>query len=196
MEQEIKIEEPLFIITEDGTEPEEYPEPIIAASNPEPVTVTCPLCGEVIEIPLYDSMDRTDALIAHIRKEHARSQMAMGDSNFHSLMLHAVADMYGPGGIIIDEAKARSSPCHCVTYDKEKKLCFSPGIVGGLTDEQEKVYCPTTEEVEAPGLRKRLVDWQGSVKVCKTEMPPTDGIIRLETYLKCMSRELSRRGEE
>lgn len=33
-------------------------------------TVTCPICGKVIEIPGYDSISRTEALKRHIEKEH------------------------------------------------------------------------------------------------------------------------------
>jgi len=32
----------------------------------QPVTTVCPLCGEVIEIPQFDSMTRSDALRDHI----------------------------------------------------------------------------------------------------------------------------------
>ena len=31
-----------------------------------PVTTVCPLCGEVIEIPQFDSVTRTDALRDHL----------------------------------------------------------------------------------------------------------------------------------
>ncbi len=34
------------------------------------VTVTCPICNKVIEIPQYDSITRSDALKQHIEKEH------------------------------------------------------------------------------------------------------------------------------
>lgn len=35
------------------------------------VTVTCPICGKVIEIPQYNSVTRTEALRRHIEKEHS-----------------------------------------------------------------------------------------------------------------------------
>jgi len=35
------------------------------------VTVTCPICDKVIEIPQYNSVTRTDALRRHIEKEHS-----------------------------------------------------------------------------------------------------------------------------
>ncbi|MDP3880176.1 MAG: ArdC family protein [Dehalococcoidales bacterium] len=35
------------------------------------VTVTCPICGEVIEVPEYNSVTRSEALSRHLRKEHS-----------------------------------------------------------------------------------------------------------------------------
>lgn len=35
------------------------------------VTVKCPLCGDEVEVPEYDSMTRTDALLGHIASAHA-----------------------------------------------------------------------------------------------------------------------------
>jgi hypothetical protein len=35
-----------------------------------PVTVTCPICNKVVEIPEYNSVTRSDALRDHIKKEH------------------------------------------------------------------------------------------------------------------------------
>ena len=31
-----------------------------------PITTVCPLCGEVLEIPQYDSITRSDALKEHL----------------------------------------------------------------------------------------------------------------------------------
>jgi len=34
------------------------------------VTVSCPICGEVITVTEWDTVSRTDALIGHIVKSH------------------------------------------------------------------------------------------------------------------------------
>jgi len=34
------------------------------------VTVECPFCGEVIEVPEYNTITRSDALIGHIATHH------------------------------------------------------------------------------------------------------------------------------
>jgi len=51
----------------DAATPEEIP---VRIPQTKLVTVTCPICGEVIEIPEYNAVTRTDALRRHIEKEH------------------------------------------------------------------------------------------------------------------------------
>jgi len=34
------------------------------------VTVSCPICGEVITVPEWDTISRTDALVGHIVTVH------------------------------------------------------------------------------------------------------------------------------
>lgn len=38
----------------------------------QPTSVVCPICGDVVEIPQYNSITRTDALQQHIRSSHFR----------------------------------------------------------------------------------------------------------------------------
>jgi len=211
----------------------DYPD--LATSNPsEATTVQCPICGEVIEIPGYDSITRSDALERHIKDKHP-TKSNPGEpqgSNFHSLMLHAVAEMYGPGGIVVDEVKARATSCECVEYKPAKYIavdnafnranypeeigkvydsppsyvavekvegkfwCTSKGVVGALTDEQERIYCNPREMVERPGVKERMIKWVEAVDICRAQLPPTDGRTRLEVYLNCMSKELTKAGEE
>ena len=165
--------------------------PVSSEPNPELVTVKCPICEDIIEVPEYDAVSRSEALKRHLDEKHSSPT---GGSEFHSLMLHAVADMYGPGGVVLDEEKAKATPCHCVEYKPGKFWCTSPGVVGALTDEQEKVYCNPMEMVEKPRLKERLTSFAEAVDTCKAEMPPTDGRTRLEIYLTCMSRELKAQG--
>ncbi|MBA7666588.1 hypothetical protein ES703_74669 [subsurface metagenome] len=119
-----------------------------------------------------------------------------GFSNFHTLMLHAVAEMYGPGGIVVDEAKAKATPCSCTEYKPGKFWCTSKGVVGALTDKQEGLYCNPREIVERPGIKERMTKWGEAVEFCRGQLPPTDGRTRLEIYLDCMSKELTKAGIE
>lgn len=113
-----------------------------------------------------------------------------------SLMLHSVPYAEGSPGIVVDEELAKVTPCRCIEYRPGKKLCFSKGIVGALSDEQEKLYCPTEEKLESPGLQKRLESWMGSVDICKSEIAKVPPGERLKPWLSCMSRELKARGVE
>ena len=113
-----------------------------------------------------------------------------------SLMLHSVPYAYGSPGIVVDEARARATPCRCIEYRPGKKLCFSKGIIGALSDEQEKIYCPTTVPLESPGLERRLESWMGAVETCKAEIAGIPKGEKLEPWLSCMSRELVAHGVE
>lgn len=110
-----------------------------------------------------------------------------------SLLLNSIPYAYGSPGIVVDEATARATPCRCVEYKPEKFLCWSPGVVGALTDEQEKLYCPTTEKIERPGIVERMRNWQEAVDICKAEIAEIAKGERLEPWLSCMSRELAAR---
>ncbi|GAI08309.1 unnamed protein product [marine sediment metagenome] len=174
--------EQLTLVTDEA----EYA-PVSSEPTPELTTVECPICHEVIEVPEYDAVSRSDALREHLKEKHTSSSQG---SEFHELMLHAVGDMFGPGGIVIDEERAKATSCECVEYKPDKFWCTSKGVVGALTDEQERIYCNPRIMVEKPALKERLKGFAEAVEVCKAEMPPTDGRTRLEVYLKCMSREL------
>ncbi len=108
-----------------------------------------------------------------------------------SLMLHSVVYAYGSPGIVVDEPLAKASPCRCIEYRPGKKLCFSKGIIGALSDDQEKIYCPTTVPLESPGLERRMESWMESVETCKAEIAEIPKGERLEPWLTCMSRELA-----
>jgi len=113
-----------------------------------------------------------------------------------NLLLHSVPYQEGSPGIVVNEATAMASSCRCIEYRPGKKLCFSKGIIGALSDEQEAIYCPVTEELESPGLEKRLKDWMDAVETCKAEIAPIPKGERLEPWLSCMSRELKARSIE
>ena len=140
-------------------------------------------------------MERED--IERIAARTADEVMArIREREHESLMLHSVPYAQGSPGVVINEAVAKASPCRCIEYRPGKKLCFSKGIVGALSDEQEGIYCPTVEALESPGLEKRMEGWMQSVETCKREIAPIPKGERLEPWLGCMSRELGARGIE
>ena len=78
-------------------------------------------------------------------------------------------------GIVVDEARAETTPCYCYrigpTDEPRDLLCWSPGIIGALTDEQEMLYCPE-----------------------KTIVPPTERMSerlrRLKALMSCLSTDV------
>ena len=142
-------------------------------------------------------MPLTKEEVAQIATRTADEIMArIREGEHDSLMLHSVPYAYGSPGIVVNEATAMASPCRCIEYRPGKKLCFSKGIIGALSDEQEAIYCPVTEELESHGLEKRLKDWMDAVETCKAEIAPIPKGERLEPWLSCMSRELKARSIE
>lgn len=142
-------------------------------------------------------MALTDEEIDRIAERVAEKAVERLDVD--NLLLHSVPYLHGSPGIVVDEERAKASACKCVEYQPGKRLCWSPGIVGALTDEQESTYCPTMLEIERPGTVQRMRRWQDSVDVCKAELariPEASGEQRMTTWLRCMSRELQRRGVE
>lgn len=137
-------------------------------------------------------MPLTTEDIEQIAKRTAQEVMdKIGERERDTLLLHSIPYAYGSPGIVVNEALAKATPCRCIEYRPGKKLCFSKGIVGALSNEQERNYCPTVEGLESPGLKKRLEGWMESVETCKTEIAETPKGERLEPWLSCMSRELS-----
>lgn len=135
--------------------------------------------------------------IERIAKRTAEEVMnRIREQEHDSLMLHSVPYAESSPGIVVDEVLAKATPCRCIECRPGKKLCFSKGIVGALSDEQEKLYCPTEEKLESPGLGKRLESWMGSVDICKGEIAKVPPGERLKPWLSCMSRELKARGVE
>ncbi len=126
-------------------------------------------------------------------------EKAREDVTIDVLMLHSIPYLHGSPGIVVDEDKAKRTACKCVEYKPGKKLCWSPGIIGALTNEQETAYCPTTIAVERPGTVSRMEKWQEAVDTCKAEIatiPVEKGEERMTTWMRCMSTELKARGIE
>jgi len=142
-------------------------------------------------------MPLTNEDIERIAKRTAEEVMErIRERERDSLLLNSIPYAYGSPGIVVDEEVAKASPCRCIEYRPGKKLCFSKGIVGALSDEQEKLYCPTEEKLVSPGLQKRLESWMESVDTCKAEIAKVPPGERLKPWLSCMSRELKARGVE
>jgi len=65
--------------------------------------------------------------------------------------------------VIVDEELARESPCTCYILDARKgevpenMMCFSKGMLGALSDEQDIEYCKRRETKPAsPALKRNI----------------------------------------
>jgi hypothetical protein len=96
-------------------------------------------------------------------------------------------------GIVIDPEIAASSPCKCARVNGSE-ICFSHGIVGGLDEEQKKLYCRPKTFFESPGLEARIGQFKEAVVAAQEKIKDIPKGQRLEPWLLAMSEELGKRG--
>ena len=84
-------------------------------------------------------------------------------------------------GIVVDEDKAKSTPCKCIRYDG-KDLCWSPGVIGLLRQDQIAKYCPTKHYEEKPKLIKHLNEFKKIAEETKG-MPLMERIAMMKALL-------------
>jgi len=115
----------------------------------------------------------------------------------HELLLHFGVEELGSPGIVLDEARARATPCSCFFY-KGKDLCWSRGILGMLKQEQEDIYCVAGKAYkEQPKLVERYTTFAAAAeRAHKAIESMPKGAERLEVWLSAMGRELAKEGIE
>ncbi len=87
-------------------------------------------------------------------------------------------------GILVNEERAKTSPCKCFKIEPDgpetpkNLLCFSPGIIGSLSNTQDQQFCPTTTIQTSPALQERFQRFKqiGAINdVClETEVKPDE----------------------
>ena len=96
-------------------------------------------------------------------------------------------------GFVVDEELAKATPCHGYKDPETGELyVWSPGVIGMLSDDQEKLYCKGT--ITEVGTPKRIAEFKSAVNVCKAEIRKYPKGERLLPWLECMSKELRKRG--
>ena len=115
----------------------------------------------------------------------------------YAMLMHFGIKELGSPGAVLDEARAVGSSCKCFGYD-DKDYCFSKGVIGLLTQDQEKKYCALGKNYTvAPGIKKHFAEFSEAAKEAHKkieDMKP--GMERLETWLEAMGAELGKRGIE
>lgn len=102
-------------------------------------------------------------------------------------------------GIVIDPEKAKSSTCTCYVFGDpqkpEDRLCFVSGIIGTLSDAQEREYCSDNHEpILLPATEKQ----KERVKKFKIigEIMHTCLESEEEDFLACVERMVDKLKEE
>lgn len=98
-------------------------------------------------------------------------------------------------GIVVDTDVAARTPCRCAMADGSE-ICFSPGVVGGLSESQKEAYCNPKTYFESPGLEERMGKFKEAVAAAQEKIKDVPKGERLEPWLLAMSEELGKRGIE
>ena len=98
-------------------------------------------------------------------------------------------------GIVINEERAKASPCKCFTY-KGKDYCYSPGIIGMLEAGQVPLYCSAKEYEVRPGIKQRFEEFAEAAEAAHKRIEEIPKGERLVPWLTEMGKELRARGIE
>lgn len=135
------------------------------------------------------TLDRINRKLGHL--EQRLDGMRQEDEDA-GIFLNFLAEEIKPGGIVVDEELAKTTPCRCFEY-KGKDYCFSTGVFGVLTPEEQEVLCP--EKIRVPDERKeRYQKFAAAAEEAHKkieELPPGE---RLAPWLEEMGKELSKEG--
>jgi len=98
-------------------------------------------------------------------------------------------------GFVTNEKTALATPCTCYKLDGEL-ICWSKGIIGTMTDEQESTYCTSKDIKPATGeLKDRINKFTEAIHSAQekyeTEITPPPG-----EWQRLVGIELRERGIE
>ena len=101
------------------------------------------------------------------------------------------------GGIVVDEGLARESECRRIPLGSEGHLTYSKGVVGALSEDQEKLYCETVSDMPlSPELTNRQKVLRAVAIECQRAVQPLPLGERLETFMQCFVAGAKDRGVE
>lgn len=99
-------------------------------------------------------------------------------------------------GILIYPERARRSPCECYVIGEdpnrpEDRLCFVRGIIGTLSDEQEREFCQRPVVITpSPRMRERLRRFRYLGKILEQCLPTEQADFRA-----CLTQAIQRTPE-
>ncbi len=110
------------------------------------------------------------------------------------LLAHFTEHAMTGHALVVDAARAKTSPCRCFSY-KGRDYCFTPGAIGMLTTEQQTELCQAGKNFNVgAGLKTRFEKFAEAAEEAHKSIEAVPKGERLEPWLRSMSRELSARG--
>ena len=142
-------------------------------------------------------MTNLDTAASIVSEEAEKEFPEAGMPSTHELLFHFGIEEAGSPGAVLYEATAKASPCSCFTY-KGKDLCWSKGVIGLLTQNQQEVYCVAGKTYEPrPALTERYERFAVAAERAHKDIESMPkGMPRLEAWLSAMGRELAKEGIE
>lgn len=105
---------------------------------------------------------------------------------------HFLFFAFATDGIVVEPEVANDPdlPCRCVPITKtdgtKENLCFKRGVVGTLSQAQERTLCKITEPLSNPaGFQNRIQKFQRASEACVAE-----GADTFNSRIECMSKYL------
>lgn len=141
-------------------------------------------------------MDRIADRIA--QKVLARMAPDIIGSTATGALMHFAEHEIGGHGLVVNEARAQATPCHCFEYDR-RTYCFSQGVIGLMSSrenpEQISSYCRAGQVMEEnPGMVQRFRTFAEAAEEAHKEIEHIPRGERLMPWLGAMSRALATRG--
>lgn len=103
-------------------------------------------------------------------------------------------------GLVVDELLARRSICTChaigETDRPEDLICFTAGVIGTLNNRQDVEFCRNKVIIRDNGIRERVERFRDASEICEIETERFPKGEKLIPRLRCMARELRKRGIE
>lgn len=101
-------------------------------------------------------------------------------------------------GLVVDEKLAEISGCVChaigPTDEPKDLMCFSPGVIGTLTDRQDIEFCKAGKLIiRDDKIKDRVERFRRASQVCKIETVKYPKGERLIPRIECMRKELKKR---
>lgn len=172
----------------------EAPAPKIQHKKPTPA-IFCGYCGAEIKGggPKVQHGICPKCLAEHfpqyVDAEAEIEQVGLPEAK-EAQVVTALSQAAGSPGFLVDEEKAKASPCTRIRYDGSEWV-YSSGIVGALDPGQKVTYCPLFKDVEpSEALKARMRRFQEGVKTCKVRVADLMGLAKVTPYLECMREVL------